>query len=364
MIKREALSDAVGGICVRYIQEAEDYARKAAKWRPRQRFFGKGVFAALLALCMIGGGIGIFSSFGGGAVTAYAHGTDTEITSAGVKMNTGTISDTGEMTGHPLMFYLSGEEIKTVRFSCKNQEMNFMDWTEKRDEFGLAQNFTVPYGTDESEYYYLLIDWVPNATIRALTDHSDTTIQSLPREMKEDTIVMEIVFEDGKTATKAITISLLDDGSFLAIFDDYEISEEDGFITRPDSKAIPRNVLYAQGDSAAWKEEYPFGDAPVIEGDYGEADASEPERVVQAGTLSFTGTIIESVVEEEKTAILVKSDSGSELPYDTVYFSLSESDAEWAGKIGAAVRITCEDIFAESLPPIGTLISISGRDDS
>ncbi|WP_434310493.1 hypothetical protein [Hominifimenecus sp. rT4P-3] len=364
MIKREGLSEGVGGICEKYIQEAEDYTPKAAKGQPRQRFLGKGVLAALFALCMIAGGIGIFSSLGGVTVTAYAHGTDAEITSAGVKMNTGMIRDTGEMTGQPLMFYLSGKEIKTVRFSCKNQQINFMDWTEKRDEFGLAQNFTVPYGTDESEYYYLLINWVPNATIRALTDHSDATIQSLPKEMREDTIVMEIVFEDGKTATKAIAISLLDDGSFLAVFDDYKISEEDEFVARPDSKAIPRDVLYAQGDSAAWSEEYPFGDAPVIEGDYQDADTQEPESVVQAGTLTFTGTIIESAAEGEKTAILIKADSGSKLPYDTVYFSLSESDAEWAGKIGAAVRVTCEDIFAESLPPIGTLISISGRDDS
>lgn len=51
------------------------------------------------------------------------------------------------------MFYLSGKDISTVRFSCKNQQINFMDWTEKRDEFGLAQNFTVSYGEDESEYW-------------------------------------------------------------------------------------------------------------------------------------------------------------------------------------------------------------------
>ena len=171
-------------------------------------------------------------------VTAYAHGTDEEITQAGAVINTGTISDSGEMTGHPLMFYLSGKDISTVRFSCKNQQINFMDWTEKRDEFGLAQNFTVSYGEDESEYYYLLIDWVPNATIRELTDNEDSTIAALPEEMRNDIIVMEITFENGKTTTKAITISLLDDGRFFVSFDDYQISEEDTFINRPDSEAI------------------------------------------------------------------------------------------------------------------------------
>lgn len=70
-----------------------------------------------------------------------------------------------------------------------------MDWTEKRDEFGLAQNFTVSYGEDESEYYYLLIDWVPNATIRELTDNANSTIAALPQELREDVIVMEITLK-------------------------------------------------------------------------------------------------------------------------------------------------------------------------
>ena len=41
-----------------------------------------------------------------------------------------------------------------------------MDWTEQRDEVGLARNFTVPYGEDERQYYYLLIDWVPVPSVR------------------------------------------------------------------------------------------------------------------------------------------------------------------------------------------------------
>ena len=85
-------------------------------------------------------------------------------------MNSGTISDSGRMKGSPLQFYLAGKDIATVRFSCKNHQINFMDWTEKREDYGNAQNFTVAYGEDESEYYYLTINWVPNATIRELTD--------------------------------------------------------------------------------------------------------------------------------------------------------------------------------------------------
>ncbi len=180
-------------------------------------------------------------------VSVYAQDTNEEITATGAVLMTGTIKDNGEMKGHPLMFYLSGQDIATVRFSCKNQQINFMDWTEKRDEYGNAQNFTVTYGEDESEYYYLTIDWIPNAIIRELTDNETCTIATLPEEMRNDIIVMEITFENGKTTTKAITISLLDDGTFFANFDDYKINEADTFVDRLDSEAIPRDILYAQG---------------------------------------------------------------------------------------------------------------------
>ena len=244
---RRDISDGVGNISSRHIQEAADY--DAAKKMPRffRTSLGRSMIAAVLALCVFAGGIRFFSPLGGMVVNAYAYGSEEEITPAGAVIRTGTIRDSGEMTGHPLMFYLTGKNISTVRFSCKNQQINFMDWTEKRDEFGLAQNFTVPYGEDESEYYYLLIDWVPNATIRELTDNADSTISTLPQALREDVIVMEITFRSEKTLTKAITVSLLDDGTFFAAFNDYEITAEDSFIDRPDSKSIPRDTLYAQG---------------------------------------------------------------------------------------------------------------------
>lgn len=181
-------------------------------------------------------------------VSVYARDTDMEITAAGVMLDTGTISDNGEMRGHPLMFYLSGERIASVRFSCKNQQLNFMDWTERREEYGNAQNFTVTYGEDESEYYYLTINWIPETIIRELTDNPDSTIASLSEEMRKDLIVLEIIFENGETATKAIEISLLDDGTFYASVNDYRISKADTFVHRPDSEAIPRKILYAQGE--------------------------------------------------------------------------------------------------------------------
>ena len=328
-------SEAMSELDSKYVDEAIHYKKKKNK----NPFWIKlGAVAACLAIVIAVDGI--LAPFSGGMiVSAYAYGTDEEITTAGAVMNSGTISDSGEMKGQPLMFYLSGKDIATVRFSCKNQQINFLDWTEKRDEYGNAQNFTVAYGEDESEYYYLTISWVPNAIIRELTDNEDSTIAALPEEMRNDIIVMEITFENGKTLTKAITVSLLEDGTFFAKFDDYEITAEDSFIDRPDSEAI--------------------GAAPVIEDNYKEADPNEPEQIVIPNSITFTGTIIDNVIESLVPIILVDVEENSGLSYDKVLFELTEEQKDWELKIGTRVQIVCLDIFQESTPPIGNLISIT-----
>lgn len=250
-MKREDISEAVGNISTRHIQVALYNSPSTRKVYYFKKPFGRVITAAVIALCLLVGGISIFSPVSRMTIMAYAYGTDEEITKAGTVISTGSISDSGEMVGHPMIFYLSGKDIATVRFSCKNQQIDFVDWTQKRNEYGVAQNFTVPYGEDVSEYYYLTITWEPNRTIRALTDNVDTKIAELPPELLEDVIVMEITYANGKTATKAITISLLDDGKFFAIFDNYKITEQDNFIQRPDSEVISRDILYAQGSDAA-----------------------------------------------------------------------------------------------------------------
>lgn len=236
-------SEALGELDGRYIEEAVHYKKKS-----RKALLIKWAAAAACIAAALTIGLLFIPAQKGMAVSVYACGADEEISAAGAVMSTGSISDSGKMKGQPLMFYLSGQDIASVRFSCKNQQINFMDWTEKRDEYGNAQNFTVAYGADESEYYYLTISWVPDGIIRTLTDNADSSIANLPEEMRSDTIVMEITFENGKTATKAITISLLDDGTFHAAFDDYRVLETDSFVKRPDSEPIPRDILYAQGE--------------------------------------------------------------------------------------------------------------------
>ena len=286
-MNREKISQAVGNIDVRFIQEAagegaygiKDFDKgvsgKKVIGKNGIRRFCVAVSAAVMILCLHLSSFILFRSSHEGTITVYARETGAEITEAGAVLHTGTISDSGEMKGHPLMFYLSGEDIASVRFSCKRERLNFMDWTEKREEYGNAQNFTVPFGEDESEYYYLTIDWVPNLLIRELTDNADSTVAGLPEEMRRDIIVMEVAFQNGETVTKAITVSLLNDGSFFAALEDYRISEEDAFVRRPDSPAIPRDTLYAQGDGTA------EGGSEMAVG----SSADAPEMICVGGSL-------------------------------------------------------------------------------
>lgn len=237
----QKFSEAMNEIDSRYLQEAMEYQKKNRK----HRLAKWGALAACLAILLVAGGL-LFPFHKDIPVSVHARDTEEEITAAGAIIRTGSISDTGEMKGKPLMFYLSGRDISAVRFSCKNQMICFADWTEQRAEYGNARNFTVSYGEDEEEYYYLTIDWVPDGLIRELTDGGSGGIAALPEEMRRDLIVMEITFADGNTATKALEISLLDDGTFFAAYDDYVITEADAFVRRPDSEAIPRDILYAQ----------------------------------------------------------------------------------------------------------------------
>lgn len=237
-MNREYISDAVGGIADRHVSAGYTRQRRGRQWLWRP-------LAAVLAIAVLVGGMWFLLTPKGVTVSAYAAGTDTELTGAGESFTTGEISDSGELTGHPLMFYLTGENIDTVRFSDKNEFINFVDLTEQRDEFGFARNITVPYGERESEYSFLVIDWMPKHIISRLRDGDYGSIRDIPEELRRDIIVMEITFQNGAKTVKAVTVELRDDGSFFAVFDDYEIGEADDFVNRPDAVTRSREDIYS-----------------------------------------------------------------------------------------------------------------------
>ena len=241
-MKKELISEAVSNIKEEYITEAQTPPTANRPWQRK-------LVAAVVALCLLAGGLWALSPSGAMNVTAYAVDSNQPITANGVVLDTGTISDSGEMTHHPLLFCLDGAEMKSVRFSCKNQELDYRDCTEQRDEYGQAQNFVVEYGSNTEEYPYLLIDWVPDKTIRALTDNEDMTIAKLP-ESAEDVIVLEVTYANDQTDAKPLPSPSQDNGQFFAKFVNYTITDADTFVKRPDAKVVPRAELYAQGDAA------------------------------------------------------------------------------------------------------------------
>lgn len=79
------------------------------------------MIAAGMAICIVIGGIYIFSLPKEMIVEAYAYGTNEKITEIGVTITSGIITDNGEMTGHPLMFYLSGKKLKMCGFPVRTK---------------------------------------------------------------------------------------------------------------------------------------------------------------------------------------------------------------------------------------------------
>ncbi len=235
----EYISDALGGISDRHIEAGAGKIRRRSIFLPAA--------AAVLAFVLIAGSALLLTRDGGAAVSVYAAGTDEELTRAGESFVTGSVSDGGELTGHPLMFYITGEKIESVRLCAKNEFLNFTDLTEKRDEFGAASAFTVPYGEDEREYSFLIYDWVPLRLLSALRSGEYGGIAELPADYRRDEIVLEVTFSNGKSVIKAVRVELLDDGTFFAGIGDPEPGEDDGFLSRPDARPIPREEMYGRG---------------------------------------------------------------------------------------------------------------------
>lgn len=227
------LSNAIGNIGDKLILEAFKYHSRLVLLRSVQ---WAGV--AVISLCLIIG-MAVFTKKNNDiSITVYAYETNMELTNGKTILMPGQINDDGQMQGHSLQFYVSGNKIASIRFSCKKERISFVDWTEQRGDYGLSKNFTVTYGENEDDYYYLVMDWVPETIIRKLTDNEDIRISDLTQEEKEDVIVMEITYFNGETETAAIQIRLDDNGKFKVSVSRYQITSEDKFVFQQDSIPI------------------------------------------------------------------------------------------------------------------------------
>lgn len=227
------LSNAIGNIDDRFILEALKY-RSHLKIQRKIRLIG----AIAASICLVIGVAVFLHTDNSVSFTVYAYESNGRLTNGKAMLMPGRISDSGEMRGRPLMFYILGNEIESIRFSCKNEWISFVDWTEQRGDYGLSKNFTVAYGSQEEDYYYLVVDWEPNNLIRKLTENQDIGISDLPQDEKEDLIVMEVTYLNGEAETAAIWIKLNSRGEFEVFIDSYQITEKDGFVFQPDSLPV------------------------------------------------------------------------------------------------------------------------------
>lgn len=227
------LSNAIGNIDDRFILEVLKY-RPHLKMQRRIRLFG----AIAAGICLIIGATVFLHTDNSVSITVYAYESNGRLTNGKAMLMPGRISDSGEMRGRPLMFYILGNEIESIRFSCKNEWISFVDWTEQRGDYGYSKNFTVAYGSQEEDYYYLVVDWEPNNLIRKLTENHDIGISDLSQDEKEDIIVMEVTYLNGEAETAAIWIKLNNSGEFEVFIDSYQITEKDRFVFQPNSLPI------------------------------------------------------------------------------------------------------------------------------
>ncbi len=256
MNQADKLFTAVGNIGDRFLQEASGYRAASRRYK---KIWKAGLAAAV---CLAVGVTALLYRGNGHSMTVYAYESNQELSGGRAVTMPGTITDSGSMKGHPLMFYISGKGIESIRFSCRDGWISFMDWTEQREDYGFSKNFTVTYGKKEEEYYYLVVYWTPQSIIRKLTDNPQIGIADLSQEEKEDIIVMEVKYLNGDSETQAISIVLSEDGHFLASVTDYEITAADEFVFREDRAS----------------QEWEPGSAPREESgvpDQGEPDAGE-----------------------------------------------------------------------------------------
>lgn len=233
MNAQEKLFKEIDKIDDRFLMEACEYKRSRKTRNLKILVAAAACICACVILSRNVGNVG--NPSGGNPVSVIAYAGDEKIRWQRPTILQGTIDDDGDMHGAPLRFYISGNSIESIRFSCKNEELSFMNWNENaKDNYGYGKNFTVDY-SEEKNYRYLTIDWEPDRIIRKLTDHEDIDIRDLSQEEREDIIVLQVTYKNGEKETQAISIHLSDSGNFEARSQKYRITAKDTFVQRKDS---------------------------------------------------------------------------------------------------------------------------------
>lgn len=274
MNAEKRLFKAIDDIDDKYIVEAYTYKKKNPA-----KISALSFVAACACLCIVM--TFVISRIGAAPISVYAYGSNQEIGWQKPTLMNGTITDDGEMHGSPLQFYITGKSIKKIYFSVKNEYISFMDWTKIREAYGYSKGFTVNYG-DESDYYYLVINWEPISLIRKLTDNPSIRIKDLSKNEREDVIVMEITYNNGDKKSYAINITLTDKGTFETKVEQYNLSDSDG---------VSRGEIDNKQKSASGNSQKNGGEKRNMDPDYkknvgNDMNANSNQRTIPQADLS------------------------------------------------------------------------------
>lgn len=321
----EKISNAIGNVDERFLQEVMKHKANSAVGRRIRRA------AFLVASLCLAMGTAVFLYQGRKpSVKVYARESGQEFLSGKTIMMPGTIDDDGEMKGPPLMFYVQGSGIKSIRFSCRSEWISFVDWTEQRDGYGYSKNFTIPYGERAEDYYYLVVDWEPRNIIRKLTDDGDVKITDLAPEEREDAIVMEVTYLNGEQEVLIMNVSLDDQGRFMASVSDYEITPSDDFVFRQDAQPIKDRT---ESDGIRATEQSPAGTTSDVEagGDETAAILSEEglavaRQAIEEYYVTINRQLIDYVQAEGKRANHLRAQE--EFEGEVVVFRVSVEGSE------------------------------------
>lgn len=244
MTKRERLIKAINDVDEKYIVEANEYNGISSRGKIVKYL---ATAAAMFVLCLVVVNfIGRFTPDNNErkeqsagtkadvtqAITVYAAEGDKKIGRSSSTIVTGRIDDSGQMNKQNLILYVSGKQIKQIRYSCKNEKMMFED-TANNVFYGLSRNFTVDY-SGRNDYKQLLLEWQADHMIKYISERKN--IRDIPEKRRSDIIVMQVTYEDGSEQTYAVNIRMNDDGRFEAEFSKYQIRESDTFINGADKK--------------------------------------------------------------------------------------------------------------------------------
>lgn len=226
---KNILVKAIGNIDKAYVLEAMDYRTV------KGRIYKKLILAAAVMLIVLCGTFIFSNIFLKESFQVYAKEAKKLIEDEEIALQTGIIYDDGSQRGIPVAFFIEGNNIKKIRFSCKNEFISF-SIPEDEQEYGYSKNFTINYSEIEYTENCFLV-WNPVNIIEKIQSRK-ISVEELSEDERRDVIVMEIYYENGYRETSALNIYVDTSGEIRARVSDYTITDKDDFVNGEDAAPL------------------------------------------------------------------------------------------------------------------------------